>query len=457
MKVWKRLGTIAAAMLVVMAAMAGTALAAEPEAPAISVQLNGKMLAFSDAAPEASGERTFVPLRAVMEAMDAQVDYDRATDTVTIRRGGVDLSMVPGENRATVTEEGESRVLEMDVSPYVKNDRTYVPVRFVAESFGCAVGWDQRAKTVIIVDVDALLGDSAFTLMDSFSAYCSKQDRADNMTLSGTLDLEAKDKTGAYLTKPLSAQGSIDGVVGDKGAQLAWKLKLSGLSELLAETASPVEQALMEQMMEALSDLEGDVRLDLEKNVVYWSLPAELTGVSRDVWYSLDFSAYQAELLGALDMTKLTQLEDAGIREVLSAIFQNMPLNDSETSYAALAEIMDIYKALLSDQAFTQKGNTYVAQMRQEDMMDMTVTLTKRGNDIVSADIEMSCDVAEGSTRAVITMTEHAAPDKVTVDMAMSVEDEDMGMTLKLNLTGVSAGKAPVTAPPAGAEIIPMA
>ena len=382
MKVWKRLGTIAAAMLVVMAAMAGTALAAEPEAPAILVQLNGKMLAFSDAAPEASGERTFVPLRAVMEAMDAQVDYDRATDTVTIHRGGVDLSMVPGENRATVTEEGESRVLEMDVSPYVKNDRTYVPVRFVAESFGCAVGWDQRAKTVIIVDVDALLGDSTFTLMDSFSAYCSKQDRADNMTLSGTMDLEAKDKTGAYLTKPLSAQGSIDGVVGDKGVQLAWKLKLSGLSELLTETASPVEQALMQQMMEALSDLKGDVRLDLEKNVVYWSLPAELTGVSRDVWYSLDFSAYQAELLGALDMTKLTQLEDAGIREVLSAIFQNMPLNDSETSYAALAEIMDIYKALLSDQAFTQKGNTYVAQMRQEDMMDMTVTLTKRGNDI---------------------------------------------------------------------------
>ena len=49
--------------------------------------------------------------------------------------------------------------------------------------------------------------------------------------------------------------------MGDKGAQLAWKLKLSGLSELLAETASPVEQALMEQMVEALSDLEGDVRL----------------------------------------------------------------------------------------------------------------------------------------------------------------------------------------------------
>ena len=87
----------------------------------------------------------------------------------------------------------------------------------------------------------------------------------------------------------------------------------------------------------------------------------------------------------------------------------------------------------------------------------MTVTLTKRGSDIVSADIEMSCDVAEGDTKAVVTMTEHAAPDKVTVDVAMSVEDEDMGMTLKLNLTGVSTGKAPVTAPPAGAEIIPVA
>ncbi len=44
-------------------------------------------------------------------------------------------------------------------------------------------------------------------------------------------------------------------------------------------------------------------------------------------------------------------------------------------------------------------------------------------------------------------MTEHAAPDKVTVDMGMSVEDEDMDVTVKLNLTGVPAGKAPVTAP----------
>ena len=210
------------------------------------------------------------------------------------------------------------------------------------------------------------------------------------------------------------------------------------------------------QMMEALSDLKGDVRLDLEKNVVYWSLPAELTGVSQDVWYSLDFSAYQAELLGALDMSKLTQLEDAGIREVLTAIFQNMPLNDSETSYTALAEIMDIYKALLSDQAFTQKGNTYVAQMRLEDMLDVTVTLTKRGSDIVSADIEMSCDVAEGDTKAVVTMTEHAAPDKVTVDMDMAVEDSDASVKLTLDMNCVPTTKAPVATLPAGVQAVPM-
>ena len=41
----------------------------------------------------------------------------------------------------------------MDVAPYVKNDRTYVPVRYLAYSLGVAedaVTWDNEARKVVI-------------------------------------------------------------------------------------------------------------------------------------------------------------------------------------------------------------------------------------------------------------------------------------------------------------------
>ena len=459
MKAWKRLGGVLITLLALTGMLTVTALAAEPGDGGISVQLNGQPVAFTDAVPESSGGRTFVPLRAVMEAMDAQVDYDSATDAVTIKRGGTDLSMVLGQNQISITENGESRTVDMDVTPYVKNNRTYVPVRFVAESFGCNVGWDQGDKTVIIVDVDALFGDATFDLMDNFSAYCAKRESGKNMAMTGSLDLKVEDKSGQTLPKPVTAKGSIDGLTSDKGVQLTWKLKLSGLSELTAgSAATPLEEAMMKAIMSALSDLKGEVRMDLESSIAYLTIPAALAGTEQDAWYSLDFGAYEAELLSTLDMSKVMALKEGdGIRKVLEAVLGSVPLDDSQTSYDALAEITSLYMELLSDQSFTQKGNTYVAQMRLEDVMDMTITLTKRGDDIVSADIKAEASMAAGGERLSFGMTEHAAPGKVEMELDMAMTDSDISLTVHVETNSVQTTKAPVTTLPAGVEAIPIA
>lgn len=455
MKAWKRLGAVVLAVLTI-AALTGTALAAEPvttAAPAISVQMNGEALTFSDAVPEAVDGRTFVPLYAVTEALGAEVNYAPATKTITIQRNGADLSMVLGENKATVVEDGQTRTITMDVIPYAKNNRTYVPIAFVADALGCGVGWDQSTRTVIIADVDALLGDATFDLMDNFSAYCTKQQASKNMTMTGTLDLNIADKSGAMLTKPVTAKGSIDGVTSDTGLQMSWDLKLSGLSDLAGAAGT---DPMMQGIVSALSDLKGEVRMDLETMELYLSLPGVLTGGSGEVWYSVDLSDYWAELLSGMNMTQLTQLQEAGIRDILAAVIQSMPLTDSEYSYASVAEVVEIYTRLLSDQAFTQQGNAYVAQMKLEDMVDMTVTLTKKGEDVVAADIKMNCDVSEDGEKVTMTMTEHAAPDKVTVDMDMSVEDSDVSVNLTLDMNCVPTTKAPVTTLPAGVQAVPM-
>ena len=459
MKVFKRLGTVMAAVLVLAAVMTGTALAAEPEntaAPAISVQLNGQTLAFTDASPESSNGRTFVPLRAVMEAMDAQVDYERATDTVKIQRGGVDLSMVLGDNKAVIQENGQTRTMEMDVVPYVKNDRTYVPVRFVAEAFGCNVGWDQSTKTVIIVDVDALMGDAAFTLMDNFSAYCAKQNKTDNMAVSGTMNLNLTDKSGVNFTKPVSAAVTLDGIGNNTGAQLSWELQFSGLADLLADSsASSADQVAMQQLLSSLSSLKGEVRMDLNDSL-YLTLPAALTGAQQDTWYSVDMAAYQTELFNGLDMTQLAQLQSTDIREALAAVLKAIPLNDSASSYDAMAMVSGLYVNLMGDQAFTQSGSTYVSHTILEDLVDMTITLTKRGDDIVSAEVKAVWNVDEDGQKMSMTMEELAAPDKVTLTMEMTLDIDQVLMAMDLDLTCVPTSKAPVTLPPAGATVVPM-
>ena len=67
MKRWKRFGAALLAALTLTATLTGPALAAEPErSPGIAVQMDGKALSFTDAAPEITDDRTFLPFRAVM-------------------------------------------------------------------------------------------------------------------------------------------------------------------------------------------------------------------------------------------------------------------------------------------------------------------------------------------------------------------------------------------------------
>lgn len=460
MKLWKRFGAALIAAVALTAVLTGTALAAEPAQKGIGVQLNGQDLSFTDAAPEITGDRTFLPFRAVLEAMGAQVDYDSQTKTVSAQRDGVTMSMVPGQKAMTVTEGGQTRTVEMDVAPYINtsNGRTYLPIRYAAEVLGYTVGWDGSSRTVIIVDVDALFGSATFQLMENFSAYCNKQQsKLDNMAVTGKLDIEVTDKSGELGSKPIKIGGSVDGVVGEKGAQLTGQLSLSGLADLAGMSAgSPLEQAMIQAMLETLSSLSTELRMDLEKNMLYISLPAELTGAAQDAWYSVDLGAYEAQLLSALDMTQLAQLEEAGVRESLVWVMESLPLDDAEMSYTTLAELAKLYTDMLSDQAFTKSGNTHKAKFTLEDMVNLEITLTQRGQDIVAMDLSMTADAEEDGSAVKMTVTEHAAPDKVTIDVSMSVADSEMSVAFDMDLSCVPTTKAPVVTPPAGAQVIPM-
>lgn len=111
----------------------------------ISVTLNGEALTF-DVPPQLIDNRTMVPLRKIFEAMGAVVDWNNDIQTVTATKGNE--KVIATINSKNVYINGEIKIL--DVPPMVVNDRTMVPVRFVAESFGANVDWNESTRTVII-------------------------------------------------------------------------------------------------------------------------------------------------------------------------------------------------------------------------------------------------------------------------------------------------------------------
>lgn len=97
--------------------------------------VNNNIVDMKDAAPFAQDNRTFVPFRALGEALGATVDYDQTAKTVTYKLGSTEIVMTLDSKDYTVN--GVKKT--MDVAPFAKDNRTYVPVRFVGEGLGFTV------------------------------------------------------------------------------------------------------------------------------------------------------------------------------------------------------------------------------------------------------------------------------------------------------------------------------
>ena len=106
--------------------------------PLITVYVDGKQISF-DQPPIIQDDRTLVPMRKIFEALDAQVVWDEAGQTVMAMQNEDIILLRIGETG--LYKNGEL-VYTMAVPAQIVNDRTLVPLRAVAESLGASVTWD---------------------------------------------------------------------------------------------------------------------------------------------------------------------------------------------------------------------------------------------------------------------------------------------------------------------------
>lgn len=124
-----------------------TALAADD----ISVYVDGELLSF-DVPPVIENDRTLVPMRAIFEALGANVEWDGETETVTAVRGADTLKITIGSNNLYKND----TVVELDVPAKITDGRTLVPVRAISESFSANVEWDSETRSVKITRSDTI-------------------------------------------------------------------------------------------------------------------------------------------------------------------------------------------------------------------------------------------------------------------------------------------------------------
>jgi len=156
--------TIAVALLLVLALSSLTIFAADKT---VNISVNGAIITFPDAQPFIDeNDRTQVPIGALAEILGIETSWNGNTQTATFclmngERYGDYVRITIGKNELakgvfdSMTMTGgefyPDAIIEIDTAAILKDDRVFVPVRYVAECLNFTVEWDSAASCVNLV------------------------------------------------------------------------------------------------------------------------------------------------------------------------------------------------------------------------------------------------------------------------------------------------------------------
>lgn len=102
---------------------------------------------------------TLVPLRVITEAFGAEVGWIEESQTITLKYPGVEIVLQIGNPIAEVNGVAETLL----AAPELPGSSTMVPLRFISETFGATVGYDEATEKITVTKT-ATTGE---TVMDS--------------------------------------------------------------------------------------------------------------------------------------------------------------------------------------------------------------------------------------------------------------------------------------------------
>ena len=87
-----------------------------------------------------------LPARFVAEALGAKVEWKEKEEKAVITNDNITIIIYINSYKAYVND----KEVILDSPAFIENDRTYTPIRFIAENLGAKIVWDEKENTVTI-------------------------------------------------------------------------------------------------------------------------------------------------------------------------------------------------------------------------------------------------------------------------------------------------------------------
>lgn len=478
---------IVAATIILTLVLSGTMTAFAADGSGIAVQYNGKNLVLADAAKNING-RIMLPFREVLEAIGANVSYDTQTKKITAKTADREISFSAGKAEVSITQDGAAKSVKMDVAPYVEksSSRTYVPVRFIAESLGYSVGWDSVNKTVVIIDPDTLFAnaDTDFSIISKLMKSDLDLEKAYATTGKFNMDFTTYASPDAIIPgMNFNVAGTLSGVQQKSNADLVMNMALN--FDKMLSTLSAEDKAMIEPMLASFKNAEMKIKMNGETGESYMNsslFSAMDPTAGTNTWYKMNvYDTY--EQMG-IDLKSLTGMNYNNVKlsEMLSASMSSTQYM-SDTTYQDAKIMYSFMKNLMGDDAFAKKTSgttsTYTLNIDQTavlaalaktalsegvsqselDMTDMgdilsssklssKIVITEKSGALSHYDISGSANVEDVNC----TFTMNGDPMNVVCDFSFDQKD---AMSMKMNVEShvTESSKAPDLSLPSNAVV----
>lgn len=114
----------------------------------IKVDIDGKEVRFTDAFPYIDQHRVMVPVRAITEAMGAEVAWNNQLKQASFKKGNNELKLGLATHYVQRIKSGQAQILKIDKPTQLIGERIYVPLRVIGESFNYEVTWNESQQRV---------------------------------------------------------------------------------------------------------------------------------------------------------------------------------------------------------------------------------------------------------------------------------------------------------------------
>jgi hypothetical protein len=137
--------TFALSMIMMLLSFNITVTANESAVP-ISIFINDQLI-LTDSDPVILNSTTFVPIRFIAEAFAVEkILWNEEEESVVMLSGDKNIKFYINQSVAYINDEE----YQLEAAPIILNNRSMVPIRFIAENLDCVVEWDSYTSSVLI-------------------------------------------------------------------------------------------------------------------------------------------------------------------------------------------------------------------------------------------------------------------------------------------------------------------